>query len=50
MPSGVYCRKSAKPNPGLYKKGKKSPPWLVKKRVAGIRRTRRMQKLMEAHG
>ena len=40
MPKGVYDRKKASFNPGMFKKGKKAPKWLVRRRALGLRRAK----------
>lgn len=48
MPSGIYDRSKSKPNNGMFKSGKKSPKWLIRKRVNGWRKTLKKNNFMDS--
>ena len=50
MPSGIYDRKKARHNRGMFRKGMKAPRWLVKKRVKGILKTVMARKFRQEMG
>ena len=50
MPAGIYDRSKAKFNRGMFRKGKKAPAWLVRKRVRGILKTVKIRKLRQEMG